>query len=57
MRGGERIGVVDAVEAEANVAIVEGVLTIQTSVLLNNQRDLSTYGGKNDCELTNDIVY
>ena len=53
----ERIGVVDAVEVEAIVAIVEGVLTIYTSVLLNIQRDLSTYGGNNDSELTSDMLY
>jgi hypothetical protein len=39
------------------VAIVEGVLTIHTSVLLNIQRDLSTYGGNNDSELTSDMLY
>jgi hypothetical protein len=38
------------------VEIVEGVLTIYTSVLLIIKRDLSTYGGKNEAELTNDIL-
>lgn len=51
------IGVVDVVEIEAIGATVKCVLTIHTLILLNIQRDLSTYGGKNDSVLTNDILY
>jgi hypothetical protein len=53
--GRARIVVVEGDDDEVvGVEAVIRMVSIHTSALLNIQRDLSTYGGKNDSELTSD---